>query len=767
MTDFGATQRVPSPGQKVFQRYTLKKILGRGGMGIVWLAHDEKLDRNVALKFLPDVVVHDPRAIDELKKEARRNLDLTHPHIVRIYDFVDDPDGAAIAMEYVKGESLSKLALSQPDGTFTMGRLKPWMQQFCAALSYAHEEAKVVHRDLKPANLMLDGQDRLKITDFGIARSITESVSRVSAQAGSSGTPSYMSPQQMMGELPSVADDIYSLGATLYELLTGKPPFYTGDIIAQVQGKIPPSVTARRKELGLIDPPLGGPLVSPEWEATIGACLAKERSDRPESAIEVAERLGLRDAPPSTRNPKTRQSATPPPPPPPPPAVRRSGATVAYAAIGILVLALGFAAWRLSSGNRSPADATRYTTGNQPPVAAAPATRPASVESVPPPAPSTGGLVVRTDPDGADVALGSGESGKSPVTIRDLAPGSYPLTVRAAGFDDWSGNIEIRAGSFAEKVVTLVRSTGRVMVTGTPSGAEVFAGDRRIGTLPLALDNQTAGPVRLTVRARGYQPVDVRGDLARHGELRLSAMLEKLPTVEPGTRWTVADPHVDMMPVPAGSFALGSDTGDKDEIPLTHVTITQPFWIGRTEVTQAQWTALMGKNPSQFAGPDRPVEQVGWPDAVKFCQMLTERGRRDGWLPAGYEFNLPTEAQWEYACRAGVADDFGGVPSDVMWYSDNSGNQTQPVGGRKPNAWGLVDMHGNVWEWCRDWYGKYPGGDIVDATGPVSGTRRVVRGGSWSSTSSRSRASVRDGWKPNEKGNTVGFRVVLVPVGNP
>jgi serine/threonine protein kinase/formylglycine-generating enzyme required for sulfatase activity len=765
MTDFGATQRVPSPGQKVFQRYTLKKILGRGGMGIVWLAHDEKLDRNVALKFLPDVVVHDPRAIDELKKEARRNLDLTHPHIVRIYDFVDDPDGAAIAMEYVKGESLSKLALSQPDGTFTMSRLRPWMQQFCAALYYAHEEARVVHRDLKPANLMLDGQDRLKITDFGIARSITESVSRVSAQAGSSGTPSYMSPQQMMGELPSVSDDIYSLGATLYELLTGKPPFYTGDIIAQVQGKIPPSVSARRKELGLIDPPLGGPLVTPDWEATVAACLAKERTDRPESAADVAERLGVRDAAPSTRNPKPRPPMVAPPPPPPPPAAQRSPATWILVVVGILVLGLGV--WRWAASARGPGDGTQYTAGNQPPPAANPATHPAPVVSTPPPAPSTGGLVVRTEPDGADVSLGSGESGKSPVTIRDLAPGSYPLAVRAPGYDDWSGSIEIRAGNFAEKTIVLVQSTGRVVVTGTPAGAEVFDGDHRIGTLPLSLDNRSAGPVRLTLRARGYQPAEVHGELTRHGELRLSAALEKLPTVEPGVRWTVGNPHLEMMPVASGAFPLGSDTGDRDESPVTHVTITQPFWIGRSEVTQAQWSTVMGKNPSQFTGPDRPVEQVTWPEAEKFCQSLTERGRRDGWLPAGFEFNLPTEAQWEYACRAGTADEFGGAPADLMWYSDNSSNQTQPVGGKQANAWGLVDMHGNVWEWCRDWYGKYPGGDVVDPTGPNSGTRRVVRGGSWSSSSSRSRASVRDGWKPHEKGNTVGFRIVLVPSGNP
>jgi formylglycine-generating enzyme required for sulfatase activity len=152
---------------------------------------------------------------------------------------------------------------------------------------------------------------------------------------------------------------------------------------------------------------------------------------------------------------------------------------------------------------------------------------------------------------------------------------------------------------------------------------------------------------------------------------------------------------------------------------------------------------------------------------MEFCRRVTERGRAAGWLPAGYAFTLPTEAQWEYACRAGTTDDFGGGPDAVSWYSSNSSNQTQPVGLKKANAWGLADMHGNVWEWCLDWYDHFPGGSVADPTGASTGTRRVIRGGSWSSQSSRCRASVRDAWKPAERGNSVGFRVVLNPVATP
>ncbi|HRI83573.1 MAG TPA: serine/threonine-protein kinase, partial [Opitutaceae bacterium] len=293
--DLGATIKGFIPGQKVFGRYTLAKILGRGGMGVVWLARDDKLERDIALKFLPEVVAADPRAVDELKRETRRSLELTHPHIVRIYDFVEDARTAAIAMEYIPGATLAKLALEQPERAFEPGALTAWVKQLCEALDYAHRKAKVVHRDLKPANLMIDGAGELKVADFGIAASVSDSVSRVSQQGGTSGTPVYMSPQQMMGEKPAVTDDIYALGATLYDLLTGKPPFYTGNIILQVQSKVPPSVAARRVELGLT-----GEVIPPEWEATIAACLAKEAKDRPQSAGEVLERLNF-----TTKNAKS------------------------------------------------------------------------------------------------------------------------------------------------------------------------------------------------------------------------------------------------------------------------------------------------------------------------------------------------------------------------------------------------------------------------------------------------------------------------------
>ena len=275
-------------GQKIFGRYTLIKILGRGGMGIVWLARDEELEREVALKFFPEMVIRDRAILTDLKRETKRCLELTHPHIVRIYDFVQDDRSGCIAMEYVDGDNLAGMRCDKTNNIFEPGELSAWTSQMCEALEYAHNRARIIHRDLKPANLMVNQRGELKISDFGIARSLGDSMSRLTMEQGRSGTLVYMSPQQLAGERGSHLDDIYSLGATLYDLITGKPPFYSGNIDRQVHERVAPSMTERRKEFNL-EPAF----VPPIWEQTVAACLAKDPAKRPQSTAEVAQRLQL------------------------------------------------------------------------------------------------------------------------------------------------------------------------------------------------------------------------------------------------------------------------------------------------------------------------------------------------------------------------------------------------------------------------------------------------------------------------------------------
>lgn len=263
-------------------------MIGRGGMGVIWLAQDRVLGEAVALKLLPDHVRWDANGFDELKRETRRARQLTHPHIVRIHDFFEDKAGAAITMEYVDGSSLAALRVEKPERCNSPEEIARWLPGLCAALDYAHREARIVHRDLKPANILMDRTGDVKITDFGVARSLLDATSRVS-QLAATGTILYMSPQQLMGDPPDPADDLYSLGVTLYELLAGQAPFHTGDIARQIERKRPEAIAVRREKLGIASTP---PL-PPYWEETIQACLAKERSARPTSAEEIASRLIL------------------------------------------------------------------------------------------------------------------------------------------------------------------------------------------------------------------------------------------------------------------------------------------------------------------------------------------------------------------------------------------------------------------------------------------------------------------------------------------
>jgi formylglycine-generating enzyme required for sulfatase activity len=211
---------------------------------------------------------------------------------------------------------------------------------------------------------------------------------------------------------------------------------------------------------------------------------------------------------------------------------------------------------------------------------------------------------------------------------------------------------------------------------------------------------------------------------------------------------------------------MGSENGDTDEKPVTRVTISRAFWLGKHEVTQAEWQAVMGSNPSSFKGDRLPVEAVSWKDCQEFLRKLNARERAAGKLPAGFEYGLPTEAEWEYACRAGttgnwVSGDAESGLTEYAWYESNSGKTSHAVGTKKANAWGFHDMHGNVWEWCDDWKGDYPGGSVTDPTGPKAGSYRVSRGGSWDNSSDVCGSAVRVGNVVRDRILDLGFRLAL------
>lgn len=214
--------------------------------------------------------------------------------------------------------------------------------------------------------------------------------------------------------------------------------------------------------------------------------------------------------------------------------------------------------------------------------------------------------------------------------------------------------------------------------------------------------------------------------------------------------------------IPAGSFEMGGDPNfsDGDETPQHRVTLTRPFYLGRTEVTQEQWAAIMGSSPSKFQGARLPVETVSWSDCQRFMRGASEK--------TGVRFALPTEAQWEFACRAGTSTrwSFGDEETALgnhAWIQLNAHGSTHPVQTKPLNPWGLADMYGNVWEWCADWYSMhYPAEAQVDPKGPATGDARVLRGGAWGDDATSARSTYRNSMGPDQRTPGAGFRCALL-----
>jgi len=815
----GGTQK-PNEAVVLAGRYRVIRELGRGGMGTVYLARDEKLDgHEVAIKMPPAMLARNRKAVEQLKKEARRGMRLSHTNVVPLRGFEESDDGVFLVMDYVPGKTLEEHL--EEHGPLFEEEIERIFTPIANALDYAHGK-QVIHRDVKPSNILLHQDGTPLITDFGIAREMKESLTRLTGKS-TSGTLPYMSPEQLNGEAPSPAQDIYSFAATMYECLAGHAPFHRGEIGFQIVNNEPPP---------LREPPS-------KLKSAILRGLAKKGEDRPKScAALVSGEAPLRRA--AGRKSRGERGSA-----------RSDGSRrrwgMALALLLLLLLGGGIAVLATQDGD-DPPPKRETAVGNaskQPPtIPEKPGKSGKSEKSeppAPPPPPVFQGKLLVTNPAQAMTITGNRkfkvtgrltdcERGRVFVDgerYRPTSKGNFEVPINLS---EGETTIEISAvdGAGARrdplsfKVIldttkpvieldalpqTVKSSSLRVSGKVKEPGCTVTVCDKetpvRNGRFEQTVSFAKDGNYTIEVIAtdKAGNSAEVKRTVTRRtvpdlgsGYAYRSETLRAFQTLIASSEWSPGNPlrtgtgtkemrrathkrtGLNFVVVPAGSFSMGSTDGDSDEQPVRPVTISRAFLMCETECTQSAWKQVMGSNPSNFSSGNsdrRPVEQVSWDDVKSWLRK------------AGDQLRLPSEAEWEYACRAGGQTDycFGQDErqlGEYGWYFLNSGSRQLPsgtewdgskvlgewgcqshsVGGKKPNAFGLYDMHGNVWEWCEDkWHDSYSGAPR-DGTSWLSGgtSFRVARGGSWFGTACHCRSALRLRFTPDFRYLLLGFR---------
>ena len=274
-------------GQSFAECYQLRRPLEKNSPATAWLAFDEVLGKEVSLYFIPSELRGDTGVMDQVRQEIKRNRQLIHPNILRIYDLIEDDDWVAISMDSLTGESLAGLRQKKAGGFFEVAEVKPWLLQLCQTLDEAHK-IQLIHGDLSPENLFLEKDGRLLIANFGTSRCIRDACWRAEPESPEEQPVKQSSPQMLDGQAPSASDDIYQVGILLHELLVGQAPFAGNDVIEKIQKSPPPAMLERRSQRKK-----GGGPIPPNWEKVVAACLQKQPDQRPNNLSEVITRLGL------------------------------------------------------------------------------------------------------------------------------------------------------------------------------------------------------------------------------------------------------------------------------------------------------------------------------------------------------------------------------------------------------------------------------------------------------------------------------------------
>jgi formylglycine-generating enzyme required for sulfatase activity/predicted Ser/Thr protein kinase len=728
----------------VVGQYRVERVLGRGGMGVVYLAKHTALKKLFALKVLPAQLAQDQSFVARFKKEGVMVGRLKHNHIVNVTDFGESGGKLYLVLEYVDGGSLEEWfeKIRQPGGGAPPAEAQRVMDQVLQGLRHAHE-AGLIHRDLKPANVLLEKTGEAKISDFGLARVGDEAEYRKGGGTASPfygdsvtttdaivGTIDFMSPEARSMRPSDARSDLFAVGVMTYYLLTGKKPHGLAEIASRLV-----------------------PGLDPKWDKFIKTCLAEDPAQRYQTAVAALEAL--------------RQI---------PSAPAAGGKRWLVPAVLAVVVAAGVGLWKWPTPELKPAAAPAPVTPAEPAVATVrPPHEPEKIE--PKPAAEAAALrrfALTQLPPGTVVTYRRHPHPVGPDSrvVLELPPGPHLIQVRAPGYLDWEGEVGAGGGAAEFAVPLELLPPHPVRFTGLPAQAQVKAGNQAApadagGAAVLSL---RPGRVAVTATAPKYEPLEAEVEITAATET-VPLVMKRIPPPAEVVVKLAEGVELKFIWIPPGEFFFGSPPEERGrqhtDYPREKRAVPQGFYLAETEMTQRQHRALTGRNPSTsraLGDETRPVEQVGWRDLDLpggALDKINEMLRR---LSLAYKADLPTEVEWEYACRAGTETGFNDgshlmserddpALNAIAFYSRGGAREApSPVAKFKPNAWGLYDMLGNVAEWTRS------ARESRDRTG-------VLRGGSWKASPahcrSASRVELTTDTRPSE---IMGYRLALRPL---
>lgn len=705
-------------------QYKILRKLGSGGMGVVYLAQHGHMSLRYAVKILPKSLSVNPGCRKRFVTEARVMATLRHPNIVQVHTMDVQDDVHYIVMDFVSPDgkhpkSLHDL-LRERGGKLPSDEVAHIMGQVCEALIYSHNHG-VIHCDIKPSNILLDKHNVVRVSDFGLAKIVGSAFvwKSIALSLGGNPDPEHTlapSVTAVTGQEPRDAGPpLAAQGAPRPEPMVGTYHYMP----REVQNGGPWTEQGDIYSLGVLiyrlltgELPLGRfklpcelmPDLPKFWDDVVMRALQPVPEDRFESVDAMLDCIRRRDRKWSIFRHK------------------RVVSVITAVVVAVLAIAAGMGFYLMdrvqqSAETKIAQTRTYFSMAIRERQFALDARFNCQNDTVSQHAPEE-----RAEADALmDRASRESDPEKALVYYRQ-AREKYGF----ASNESW------------ERVKRLGDAAAKMIGNNIPKTEKRNAGKVKAGNLPEVQASAAGKPAEAT------QPLKSQPGAPPHaGDTRSFADLEFV--------W-----------IPPGEFMMGSAKTEErrqgNEGPQHRVIISQGFWMGRYEVTQAQWKAVMGSNPSYFKGEDRlPVERVSWNDCQEFINKLNTMGK-------GY-YRLPTEAEWEYACRAGTTTPFSfgnrlHQTDYFLWYDVNSYNKTHTVGQKDPNPWGLYDMHGNVWEWCQDWIAKYPSEDVTDPSGSSSGPLAVLRGGSWSQSLWNCRSAYRLESSIESKDGGRGFRLL-------